>query len=70
MLQFEDAVCGTSGSFFDAGLSSGTILMDNIECSGDESALDQCSFDGWDREQGQRCSFLATANAMCTYGGE
>lgn len=44
MLGFEDALCSRK---FGQGNSTSPIWMDDLNCSGDETALDLCYFEGW-----------------------
>ena len=64
MLGHADALCGTSGSFFDIILPPrlGEAWMDNVTCTGEENVLDQCSFEGWGVP---RCSLYESAYAVC-----
>ncbi|XP_073692648.1 uncharacterized protein [Garra rufa] len=42
---FPGAITATSGGNFEAGC--GPIWMDDVQCSGVESSLSKCSFEGW-----------------------
>ncbi len=45
------------------GQGSGTIWMDNVNCGGSESRLENCSFSGWGIEN---CSHSEDAGVSCT----
>ncbi|XP_072018503.1 scavenger receptor cysteine-rich domain-containing protein DMBT1-like [Amphiura filiformis] len=47
------------------GQGSGTIWMDNVECSGTETSLDRCSHNGWGIHN---CGHDADASVICTDG--
>ena len=47
MLGFDDAICAVRSNHFGVATSSVPFWMDNVQCSGSEQALDQCSFAGW-----------------------
>ena len=68
MLGFDTAYCGTSGLFVDLlfGFTpAGTVWMDNVTCTGEENALDQCSFEGWGVPE---CHGLEATYAVCANG--
>ena len=44
-LGFPDATLSSTGSSFGEG--NGSIWMDDVECSGDEARLEDCTFSGW-----------------------
>ncbi|KAL5493195.1 hypothetical protein EMCRGX_G014337 [Ephydatia muelleri] len=44
------------------GQGNGTIWMDNVTCTGSESSLDQCPFNGWGI---QNCVFGHDAGVVC-----
>ena len=47
MFGYDDAACAVTTNRFGAAVSSVPFWMDNVQCSGSEEALDQCSFRGW-----------------------
>ena len=47
MLGYDDAACAVTSNLYGAAVSSVPFWMDNVQCSGSEEALDQCSFPGW-----------------------
>ena len=47
MFGYDDAVCAVTTNRFGSAVSSVPFWMDNLQCSGSEDALDQCSFPGW-----------------------
>ena len=44
-LGYNHAVAAYKGSLF--GIGSGVVMMDNVDCTGDESRLADCAFSGW-----------------------
>lgn len=48
MLGFEDALCGVDSGYFGHASYLTPTLMNEVNCDGDESALDFCYFGGWD----------------------
>ena len=47
MFGYDDAACAVTTTRFGVANSSVPFWMDNMQCSGSEEALDQCSFPGW-----------------------
>ena len=47
MFGYDDAACAVTTNRFGAANNSVPFWMDNMQCSGSEEALDQCSFPGW-----------------------
>ncbi|KAI5606664.1 scavenger receptor cysteine-rich domain-containing group B protein-like, partial [Silurus asotus] len=45
------------------GKGSGLIWMDNVHCSGSESALKECNSDGWGKHD---CGLNEDAGATCS----
>ena len=69
MLGFEDATCALDGftPFLYFGIDNDTspTWMRNVQCFGNESALDLCSFDGWG---GRECDFYEYTGVVCSDG--
>ena len=65
MLGFESAVCSLGGARFGRGSFSSPIWMDNLQCFGNEAALDLCFFPGWGRHD---CSHYEDAGVVCGEG--
>ena len=47
MFGYDDAACAITTNLFGSAITSSPFWMDNVQCSGSEEALDQCSFPGW-----------------------
>ena len=65
MLGFEGVVCSLRNARFGRASSSTPIWMDNLQCSGNEAALDLCFFPGWGRHD---CSHFEDAGVVCNDG--
>lgn len=66
MLGYEDALCATYSSYpFGQGNYSAPIWMDDVRCTGNESALDLCSFPGWENHN---CGHYEDAGVVCDTG--
>ena len=44
------------------GQGDGSILMDNVQCQGNESRLDECAFKGWGVTD---CNHANDAGVVC-----
>eukprot|EP00731_Ephydatia_muelleri_P010981 Em0005g1567a len=64
MMQIQLGYNGTARASPNAefGQGNGTIWMDNVTCTGSESSLDQCPFNGWGI---QNCVFGHDAGVVC-----
>ena len=62
MLGFEHAVCTIMSAHYGQGDFTSPIWMNNVNCFGDESALDLCYFQGWGRNN---CSHSEDAGVVC-----
>ena len=62
-LGFAGAVAANTSAAF--GQGAGQIWMDNLQCTGDESHLTECSHNGWGNEN---CVHSEDAGVMCNRG--
>lgn len=65
MLGFDDAVCYPDSARFGRGNSSLPIWMDDLQCYGNEAALDLCFFPGWGEHD---CAHHEDAGVVCSNG--
>ena len=65
MLGFDDALCAVQSARFGRGAYSSPIWMDNVQCSGNEGALDLCYFPGW---MIHNCNHYEDAGVVCSNG--
>jgi hypothetical protein len=63
MMGFRAAVCAITQAPFGEGM--GPIWMDNLQCSGRETRLDECAFNGWGVHS---CDHSKDAGAICATG--
>jgi len=56
---------GQAIGFSEFGEGTGPILLDSVECNGDESSIDQCSHAGWETHD---CSHYEDASVICDQG--
>ncbi len=63
MLGFSGVVCNPGSARFGAGSSSSPIWMDDLNCLGNEEALDLCYFLGWGRHN---CGHYEDAGLICS----
>ena len=65
MLGFGNAVCAVTSNQFGQATSSVPFWMDNVQCSGSEEALDQCSFPGWGNNNSYCSHATNDAGVVC-----
>ena len=63
MLGFQGVVCYPGRARFGRGSSSSPIWMDELQCIGNEAALDLCYFNGWGLHD---CSHSEDAGVVCS----
>ena len=66
MLGFDGVVCYPHGARFGGGKGK-PIWMDDLNCYGNEEALDLCYFPGWGRHD---CGHYEDAGLVCNDGEE
>ena len=64
MLNFTDAVLATASSTL-FGRGTGPIWMDNMQCVGNETRLELCSFPGWGIHNIYNCGHNRDAGVVC-----
>lgn len=47
------------------GIGEGNILLDNVDCNGDESRLEDCSHNGVGNHN---CAPIESAGVICSFG--
>ena len=47
MIGYDDAACAITTAHFGRANNSAPFWMDNVQCTGSEEVLDDCSFSGW-----------------------
>ena len=47
MMGYDDAACAVTTAKFGIANASVPFWMDNVQCTGSEEVLDDCSFSGW-----------------------
>lgn len=65
MLDFSRALCAVPNARFGSAGLEVPILMDRLLCFGDEEALDQCRFSGWEENS---CNHRDDAGLICYPG--
>ena len=63
MMGFRAAVCAVSRAQF--GRGTGPIWMDNLQCRGRETSLEDCPFNGWGIHS---CTHIEDGGAICAIG--